>query len=145
MHPTHIRQEALRLHADGVPLSEIYRRLRLSRNTVAYWLYSRRARSKRVDNRCPLCDRPPRKIDDPPSYAYLLGQYLGDGHLLMTRRVPLLTVACDLRYPGLMHEVSYAMEACGVRTLGFQERIGTWPYVHIGCTGPACSRSTDPA
>jgi hypothetical protein len=124
MYPSHLRQEVLRLHAAGVPFSEIYRRLGLSRNTVAYWLYNRRARNTKIDNRCPRCDRPPRKIDDPPSYAYLLGQYLGDGHLLMTGRVPLLTVACDLRYPGLIHEVSFAMEAAGARTAGFQQRIG---------------------
>ena len=53
-----------------------------------------------------------------------MGQYLGDGHLLMTQRIPLLTVACDNRYLGLIHEVSYAMEACGVRTVGYQEKTG---------------------
>jgi hypothetical protein len=124
MHPPYLRQQAIRLHAEGVPFSEIYRRLGLSRNTVACWLYNRRARDIKIDNRCPRCDRPPRKIDHPPSYAYLLGQYLGDGYLLMTGRVPLLSVACDVRYPGLIHEVAYAMEACGVRTVGFQERTG---------------------
>jgi hypothetical protein len=122
------------MHADGVPfseiyrrlgLSEIYRRLGLSRNTVAHWLYSNRARdSVPQPERCPLCDRPARPIDDPPAYAYLLGQYLGDGHLLMTRRVPLLTVACDQRYPGLIHEITVAMQACGAKTVGYQEQPG---------------------
>jgi hypothetical protein len=124
MHPPHLRQEALRLHASGVPFTEIHRRLGLSRNTVAYWLYSRRAATMQIDRRCPRCDRPPRDIDDHRAYAYLLGQYLGDGHLLTTRRVPLLTVTCDLRYPGLIHEVSFAMEACGAKTVGYQERPG---------------------
>ena len=78
----------------------------------------------RADKRCPRCDRPVRKIDDSRSYAYLLGQYLGDGHLLMTQRVPLLTVTCDVRYPGLIHEVSHAMAACGARTVGYQDRAG---------------------
>jgi len=63
-------------------------------------------------------------IDDQPAYAYLLGQYLGDGHLLMTQRVPLLSVTCDMRYPVIMHEVSVAMQACGARTVGYQEKIG---------------------
>jgi hypothetical protein len=125
VHPPHIRSEALRLHAEGVPFTEIYRRLGLSRNTVACWLYSRREQDIRPrSERCPLCDRPARPIDDPMAYAYLLGQYLGDGHLLMTQRVPLLTVVCDLRYPGLIHEISTAMEACGAGMVGFQERIG---------------------
>src|SRR5882724_1332596 len=83
VHPPHLREEALRLHAAGVPFGEIYRRLGLSRNTVGGWLYDRRAANIKIDRRCPHCDRPRRKIDDPPSYAYLLGQYLGDGHLLM--------------------------------------------------------------
>ncbi|MFF5083047.1 helix-turn-helix domain-containing protein [Actinoplanes sp. NPDC000266] len=140
MHPSHLREEALRLHADGVPFSEIYRRLGLSRNTVACWLYGRGRRAIKIDNRCPRCDRPIRKIDDPPAYAYLLGQYLGDGHLLMTQRVPLLTITCDLRYPGLIHEVSHAMEACGAKTVGYQERVGCMSvrahWTHWPCLFP---------
>jgi hypothetical protein len=65
-------------------------------------------------------------MDDPRSYAYLLGHYLEDGHVLTTQPVPLLTVTCDTRYPGLIHEVSYAMAA------------------RIGPTGPASYRSTAP-
>jgi hypothetical protein len=115
----------LTLHADGVPFSDIYRQLQLSRNTVAWWLYRRREPAACVPvGRCPFCDRPSRTVDDPPAYAYLLGQYLGDGHLLTTVRVPLLTVTCDLRYPGLIHEVTTAMEACGAKTVGYQERTG---------------------
>jgi hypothetical protein len=124
VHASHLREEAIRLHAAGVPFSEIYRRLGLSRNTVAGWLYNRSRPAVKIDKRCPLCDRPARKIDNPPDYAYLLGQYLGDGHLLTTQRVPLLTVTCDVRYPGLIHEVSHAMRACGARTVGYQERTG---------------------
>ena len=124
MHPPHLRQEALRLHAEGVPFTDIYRRLGLSRNTVGCWLYNRRAAHIKIDKRCPLCDRPPRAIDDPAAYAYLLGQYLGDGHLLTTQRVPVLTVACYMGYIGIIHEVSSAMEACGAKTVGYQERVG---------------------
>ena len=42
----------------------------------------------------------------------------------MTRRVPLLNVTCDLRYPGVIHEVSEAMLACGAGAVGYQERPG---------------------
>jgi hypothetical protein len=135
-----LREEALRLHAAGVPFAEIHHRLGLSRNTVGWWLYSRRGARVKIDKRCPRCDLPCRKIDEPSSYAYLLGQYLGDGHLLMTRRVPLLTVTCDLRYPGLIHEVSYAMEACGAITVGFQEKPGCMSvrahWMHWPCLIP---------
>jgi hypothetical protein len=140
MHPPGLREEALRLHADGVPFTEIYRRLGLSRNTVGCWLYNRRNAKKKIDNRCPHCDRPPRKIDDPRAYAYLLGQYLGDGHLLTTQRVPMLAVTCDLRYPGIIHEVSHAMEACGARTVGYQEKAGCMTvrahWMHWPCLIP---------
>jgi Homeodomain-like domain len=140
VYPSHLRLEALRLRAEGVPFSQIYRRLGLSRNTVAYWLYNRQAAAIKIDRRCPHCDRPVRKIDDPKSDAYLLGQYLGDGHLLMTGRVPLLTITCDVRYPGLIHEVSSAMEACGAKTVGYHERPGCMSvrahWMHWPCLIP---------
>jgi hypothetical protein len=140
VHPRHLRNEALRLHTAGVPFTEIYRRLNLSRNTVACWLYSRRAAQVKIDSRCPRCDQPRREVDHPAAYAYLLGQYLGDGHLLTTGRVPLLTVTCDVRYPGLIHEVSHAMEACGARTVGYQERVGCMSvrahWMHWPCPIP---------
>jgi hypothetical protein len=83
-----LRQEARSLHAAGVPFSEIRRRLDLSRNTIAFWLYNRGRETTNATQRCPRCDRPARRFDDPRSYAYLLGQYLGDGHLLMTNASP---------------------------------------------------------
>ncbi|MFB9357108.1 transcriptional regulator [Actinoplanes nipponensis] len=108
-----------------MPFTEIYRTLGLSRNTVACWLY--RSRSKidsSPDRRCPFCARPARPVDHPADYAYLLGMYLGDGHLLTTGRVPLLRVACDLRYPRVIAEVGDAMRACGARVVGHQRREG---------------------
>lgn len=42
----------------------------------------------------------------------------------MTRRVPLLTVTCDLRYLDVIQEVSTAMRACGAGTVGYQEHPG---------------------
>ena len=109
----------------GVPFTEIYRALGISRNAVACWLYSARSKiNSPPDDRCPLCSRPARPIDRPAEYAYLLGIYLGDGHLLTTGRVPVLKVACDLRYPGLIEEAGRVMLACGARTVGHQRRDG---------------------
>jgi hypothetical protein len=124
MHPPHIRERAISLKSAGVPFTEICRTLGLSRNTVACWLYSSRAKNIKIDKRCPFCTVPARPIDQPGAYAYLLGMYLGDGHLLMTARIPVLKVACDLRYPGLIDEVGRAMLACGARTVGHQARDG---------------------
>jgi hypothetical protein len=122
--------------ASGVAFGDICRALSLPRATVGHWLHGERARKPSVpyDERCPFCSMPPRLIDDPTAYAYLLGQYLGDGHLLMTQRVPLFTVACDLRYPGLIAEVGDAMQACGAGVVGHRERTGciivssTWKH-----------------
>ncbi|MEU8820956.1 hypothetical protein [Actinoplanes sp. NPDC048796] len=54
--------------------------------------------------------------------------------------MPLLTVTCDLRYPGLIHEVSHAMESCGAKTVGYQERVGCMSvrahWTHWPCLFP---------
>lgn len=124
MHPPHIRQQAISLKSAGVPFTEIYRRLGVSRNTVSCWLYSSQAKNIKIDDRCPFCTVPARSIDRPSDYAHLLGLYLGDGHLLMTGRVPKLRISCDLHYPGLIDEAAQAMFACGARTVGHQPREG---------------------
>jgi len=125
VHPPHIRERVISMKSAGVPFTQIYRTLGLSRNTVACWLYGARSKiNSSPDRRCPFCDRPARPVDRPADYAYLLGVYLGDGHLLTTGRVPVLKVACDLRYPGLIAEVGEAMRACGARVVGHQHRDG---------------------
>jgi hypothetical protein len=45
-------------------------------------------------------------------YAYLLGVYLGDGHLVsFPRHVYKLTIACDAAYPGLIRAAVSAINA----------------------------------
>ena len=124
MHPPHLRQQAISLKSAGISFTEIYRTLGVPRNTVSCWLYSSRAKNVKIDDRCPFCTVPPRPIDRPSDYALLLGLYLGDGHLLMTERIPKLKIACDLRYPGLIEEAAQAMYACGARTVGHQPNEG---------------------
>jgi hypothetical protein len=50
-------------------------------------------------------------------YAYLLGIYLGDGHLWRTGRSHRLAVYCDAQYPEIVAEIRSAIERCapGVR------------------------------
>ncbi|MET8149441.1 transcriptional regulator [Actinoplanes sp. NPDC049668] len=124
MHPPHIRERAISMKSAGVPLAEICRTLGIPRNTVTCWLYRSRPKINSPADRCPFCARPARLPAHPADYAYLLGMYLGDGHLLTTGRVPLLRVSCDLRYPELIEEVGRAMRACGARTVGHQRRGG---------------------
>lgn len=61
-------------------------------------------------------------------YAYLLGMYLGDGHITMRRRgIQVLTISCANDWPGVMAEVDSAMHdvldssVCHVRRQGCVE------------------------
>jgi hypothetical protein len=63
---------------------------------------------------------------DESSYAYLLGLYLGDGHIVRgPRDVYVLAIACSDDWPGLMAAARQAMAAvmpassvCGVKQTG---------------------------
>ncbi|MEV4350186.1 LAGLIDADG family homing endonuclease [Actinoplanes sp. NPDC049596] len=113
MHPPQLREKALRLRAEGVPFGDICRRLGLSRPTVGHWFYGERARRRAEldaeEGRCPRCAQPPRYPDDQGAYAYLLGLYLGDGHLVTKAKVPVLRIYCADAWPGLIDECEAAM------------------------------------
>ena len=46
-----------------------------------------------------------------PDYSYLLGIYLGDGHLWVSARTARLQICQDLRYPGIIEEIEQAIQA----------------------------------
>lgn len=108
-----MRDLAIRMKADGVPFGEIWRPLELPRDTVSEWLYGRRAllRSEHPPehSRCPRCTPTPGIPADIPSYVYLLGLYLGDGHLVTSARVPVLRIFCADAWPGLIGSCTQAM------------------------------------
>jgi hypothetical protein len=56
------------------------------------------------------------------AYSYLLGIYLGDGHVSRHGNTWGLTVALDLRYPAVIEECARAMEACLPKTPGRRDR-----------------------
>ena len=63
---------------------------------------------------CPRCGATPHDWAALPgsAYAYLLGAYLGDGHIARgARNVYCLRIYLDSRYPRIIHEVAEAMEA----------------------------------
>jgi hypothetical protein len=113
VHPPHLRELALRLHAEGVPFGDICRDLGLPRPTVGHWFYGarplRHALRAAAEPQCPRCASPPHKPDDGPAYAYLLGLYLGDGHLVTSARVPVLRIYCTASWPGLVAACEDAM------------------------------------
>lgn len=76
--------------------------------TVAHWRRGERRASSNSETCCPLCTGT--SLD--ASYSYLLGTYLGDGHITVGRRmVQALSIYCADDWPGVMNEVETAVRA----------------------------------
>ncbi|RZU25459.1 hypothetical protein EV567_0945 [Streptomyces sp. BK239] len=106
------------------------RRLNVPIGTISYWKHMDRAKRGECPGRtappCPRCDGELNL----PAYSYLLGLYLGDGHIIQNRamRTPSLSIACADSHPGLMDECERAMRqvlpgnsVCRVRRKGCRE------------------------
>ncbi|WP_367323906.1 helix-turn-helix domain-containing protein [Streptomyces sp. HUAS ZL42] len=127
-HGTEVRQKALTLLRSGASNADVARRFSVPPGTVAYWKHLDRAKrgecpGKR-DPKCPRCDG---RDLDAEAYSYLLGLYLGDGHIshYSAHRVPNLMIACTETWPGLMDDCEQSMRAvfpensvCRVRKVG---------------------------
>jgi hypothetical protein len=113
VHPPHVRRRALELRAEGVPVTDICDELGLSRRTVGNWFhYELTGRWQEPDPasaRCRRCAVPSGIPPDQSAYAYLLGSYLGDGHLVTSARVPVLRIYCTTTWPGIISECREAM------------------------------------
>jgi len=92
---------ALFLSNEGFNQSQIARVTGIPRSTIRYWLTGGYGQGPR------------RHIDPagvpPREYAYLLGLYLGDGHIARMPRTYRLDIAQDTRYPGIIQEACHAM------------------------------------
>jgi hypothetical protein len=113
VHPPHIRERAILLRSAGIPFGQICRDLGIPRRTVSHWFTGDRAR-RGADRpatrpRCARCADPPRSPADESAYSYLLGLYLGDGHLVTSRRAPVLRIYCTAAWPGLVDACEEAM------------------------------------
>jgi hypothetical protein len=94
----------------GVPNAEIARKLNVPKGTVGTWKYRDRARHPElyppIGAECPIC------LGAAPTarpYSYLLGQYLGDGHIGTKPRQRTLRIACCADYPVIMEDTQRAM------------------------------------
>jgi hypothetical protein len=75
---------------------------------------------------------------DLASYAYLLGLYLGDGHIVAQRRgVYALRISMDSRYPGITGETVRAMRAVLPRNRANVIKHPRHNLVIIGCSSKA--------
>ncbi|MFJ1645151.1 helix-turn-helix domain-containing protein [Streptomyces sp. NPDC088258] len=104
-HGTDVRQKALTLLRGGATNADVARKLEVPYGTISYWLHLDRAkRGECPGKRDPLCPRCDGRDLDERAYAYLLGLYLGDGHVIQhsQHRVPSLMITCGDVWPGLM-------------------------------------------
>ncbi len=73
-------------------------------------------------------------------YGYLLGQYLGDGHLVVSARVPVLRIYCTNDYPGIIEECADAMRGTLARSVQRVQKkgcVGVQAYsMHWTCLFP---------
>jgi hypothetical protein len=128
MHDFSVRRRAVSLCRAGRRNADIARELGVPPGTVSWWKHQDLARNGTLPGRkespCLRCHGDP---VDQPAYTYLLGLYLGDGHIIQPKqhRVPNLAVTCDDNWPGVMDEVEQAMRRvlpnnspCRVRRIG---------------------------
>jgi hypothetical protein len=108
MHDVAVRQLALDLLDVGLTRRDVCRILDVGYNSTYRWQERLEpAASSATIIRCFRCvGAPP---DDPGAYLYLLGQYLGDGHLRRSGRSICLSISCCTDYPGIMAAVGKAM------------------------------------
>jgi hypothetical protein len=123
VHPRRLVDEARRLYAMGRTATDVARSMGLPRATVAHWCRGDRRPPDVERSACPRCTDSPLDV---AQYAYLLGQYLGDGHITTGRRdVHCLSIFCADTWPGVRAEVESALGAVlPVSKVSSVQRIG---------------------
>lgn len=123
MHIQREVDEVLRLVDEGLNDSQISRATGIPRRTILHWRHGRLPRHSLErgvgrPSHCPRCDHLPL---DEPAYAYLLGLYLGDGHIVHGPRADILRVVQDARYPHLVNLAKGAV----ARVRAGEGKVGT--------------------
>ncbi|MER5961788.1 helix-turn-helix domain-containing protein [Streptomyces sp. NPDC002057] len=109
-----VRQRALTLLRGGARNADVARELNVPKGTISYWKHVDRAkRGECPGRRSPLCPQCDGRELDAAAYAYLLGLYLGDGHIAqsLAMRVPSLSISCTDTWPGLIDACVRAMQS----------------------------------
>jgi hypothetical protein len=108
MRPVEQVEEVRGLVEDGLNDGEIARRTGIPLSTVRKWRTGRRRRSRSAD--CAACGH---RYDElpPKTYSYLLGVYLGDGHIAHAARgVYVLRIYCTLMHANIWWEIAQAID-----------------------------------
>jgi transcriptional regulator with XRE-family HTH domain len=117
----------------GQSLAQISRETGISRRTVERWL---NGRIPGVGSGTRLAPTPAELVSssNEAQYAYLLGLYLGDGHLAaMRRRVFRLYLTLDARYPSIIEQ---AVEAVGA--VLSQNKVSVLPKSSVQAVNVCC-------
>ncbi|NJQ02206.1 helix-turn-helix domain-containing protein [Streptomyces zingiberis] len=94
--------------------------------TVTWWRHIDRKKRGEVTERAPVeCPRCTRKSIDGQAYSYLLGLYLGDGHIISREKQHHLSIFCTATWTGLIQEAETAMRKVMTRPrISHRERRG---------------------
>lgn len=112
-----LRAEVRRLRAAGLTYAGIGEALDVPRTTARRWATQEPVRTEEPAP-CPVCQDGDALSCAPASYCYLLGQYLGDGHLVTRARVPVLRIYACADYPWVTHEIEEAVQSVRGRSPG---------------------------
>lgn len=117
-----MRQTAVRLLSSGFTVREVHRQLGIGQSTLRNWLQEPIGTGP-IKQTCPRCHNAPL---DGPAYAYLLGLYLGDGHVVHGRKdVFRLEIACCDDWPGLAEAAAQAVSTVmPANSVGRRQRTG---------------------
>jgi hypothetical protein len=122
MHGTVARQAALQLLALGLSRREVCRIVGVGYNSTYRWQQRREPLGAGGEIRCFRCRE--ESVPDSQAYLYLLGQYLGDGHIRKSGRTRCLSISCCTDYPGIQHEVEAAIPRVLAATVFHRRRPG---------------------
>ncbi|MFE1783273.1 helix-turn-helix domain-containing protein [Streptomyces sp. NPDC059506] len=108
-HSAALRHEVLAMLQNGASQRAVSDQFGVPRGTIGWWAYEDRRRRGIVIARpchCPRC----KGVDfDHSAYSYLLGLYLGDGHIVSKPKQHHLSIYCCDNWPGLIDEAEKAM------------------------------------
>ncbi|MFV0136593.1 helix-turn-helix domain-containing protein [Streptomyces sp. HMX87] len=108
-HSPSIRARAIALMRQGVPNRVVAEEFSVPRGTIGWWLSEdRKARGEAYQQPtdCPRCTG---RTFDAAAYGYLLGLYLGDGHIISKHKQHHLSTFCNATQIGLITAAEEAM------------------------------------
>ncbi|WP_165984035.1 helix-turn-helix domain-containing protein [Streptomyces sp. YIM 98790] len=111
-YPPSVRSAALAMIRQGASYADVTERFGVPRGTLGWWRsQERRALGIPVPDHRPDCPRCQGRPFGHSAYSYLLGLYLGDGHIISRGKQHHLSLFCSARWPGLVQAAEEAMQA----------------------------------